>query len=447
MMELSGIPAFEAQFDKQGNIFNANEPQQLLDFLNQGATTDLLIISHGWNNDMADARDLYKRFFERMRAVLDSGLAPEIAGRQFAFCCILWPSKKFTDQELIPSGAADIGSAVSEDDLAAQLESLKGYFDNTKTNEILDQAKALIPNLEINEQAQIRFADLIRSLPGRSSMYPDDASDVFFEMNGDELINRLKSPVLPVDLAPDSEGGAADTVSASTSGDEGGAAGLGDLFSGIKAGAFKIVNYTTYYQMKERSGVVGRNGVNSLIRRIRAQFPNLKAHLIGHSFGGRLVAAATLGPDNQPPITIHTLTLLQAAFSHNGFAVNFDGDNTNGFFRNVIDAHQVIGPTIITCTKNDKAVGKAYPIASALAFEAAAEIGDANDRFGGIGRNGALVKFTSEASDGALLATGSAYHFQGGKLFNLNADAVINGHSDIFQDEIAYALLKAVSKS
>jgi hypothetical protein len=247
--------------------------------------------------------------------------------------------------------------------------------------------------------------------------------------------------------APDSEGGAADIVSGPTSTDEGGAAGLGDLLSGIKAGALKIVNYTTYYQMKERSGVVGRNGVNSLIRRIRAQFPNLKAHLIGHSFGGRLVTAATLGPDNQPPITIHTLTLLQAAFSHNGFAVNFDRDNTNGFFRGVIDAHQVIGPTIITCTKNDKAVGKTYPIASTLAFEDSAEIGDANDRFGGIGRNGALVKLTREASDGALLATGSGYHFQNGKLFNLNADAVIKGHSDIFHDEIAYALLKAISKS
>ncbi|MFN7944967.1 MAG: hypothetical protein U0Z53_06425 [Blastocatellia bacterium] len=445
MTQLSGIPAFEIQFDKQGNVFNPAEPQQLLNFLNQGSTTDLLMISHGWNNDMADARDLYKHFFERVRAVLDSGQVPELAGREFAICCILWPSKKFTDQELIPSGAADAGGVVSDDDLAAQLDSLKGYFDHPDTNHLLDQAKELIPLLDASSNARTQFADLIRLLPGKNSLYPDDASDVFFEMDGDELLNTLKSPVLPDDFSSGTEGGAADTVAPQAGGDEGGAAGLGDLLSGIKAGALKVVNFTTYYQMKERAGTVGRNGVNALLRQIRSQFPNLKVHLIGHSFGGRLVTAATLGPDNQPPVSINSLTLLQAAFSHNGFAVNFDGKNTNGFFRRVVAGHQVSGPTVITCTRNDKAVGKAYPMASALAFEAAAEIGDANDRFGGIGRNGALVKFTSEASDGTLLPVGSSYQFQDGRLFNLNADEIITGHSDICKDQVAYAMLKSIA--
>ncbi len=445
MTQLSGIPAFEIQFDKQGNVFNPAEPQQLLNFLNQSSTTDLLLISHGWNNDMADARDLYQRFFARVRAVLDSGQASALAGREFAIGCILWPSKKFTDQELIPSGAADAGGVVSDDDLAAQLDSLKGYFDHPDANHLLDQAKELIPLLDVSSNARTQFADLIRRLPGKDAIYSDDASDVFFELDGDDLLNLLKSPVLPDDFSADPEGGAADTVAPQATGDEGGAAGLGDLLSGLKAGALKIINFTTYYQMKERAGTVGRNGVNPLLRQIRTQFPLLKVHLIGHSFGGRLVTAATLGPDNQPPVIVHSLTLLQAAFSHNGFAVNFDGKNTNGFFRRVVTRQQVSGPTVITCTKNDKAVGKAYPIASALAFEAAAEIGDANDRFGGIGRNGALVKFTPEASDGTLLPVGSAYQFQGGRLFNLNADAIITGHSDICKDQVAWALLKSIA--
>ena len=69
MADLSGFQNFEVQFDKNGNGFNPNEEQQLLDFLNQGTTTDLFIISHGWNNDMADARNLYQNFFARVRDV------------------------------------------------------------------------------------------------------------------------------------------------------------------------------------------------------------------------------------------------------------------------------------------------------------------------------------------------------------------------------------------
>ena len=47
--------------------------------------------------------------------------------------------------------------------------------------------------------------------------------------------------------------------------------------------------------MKERAGKVGRGGVNPLLREIRAAAPDLRVHLVGHSFGGRLVTAAAMG--------------------------------------------------------------------------------------------------------------------------------------------------------
>jgi hypothetical protein len=89
------------------------------------------------------------------------------------------------------------------------------------------------------------------------------------------------------------------------------------------------------------------------------------------------------------------------------------------------------------------AVGLAYPLASLVAGQNASGIGDAKDPFGGIGRNGA--QHTPEASAGTLAAVGSAYSFESGKIFNLNADAVIKGHSDICKPEVAYAVLKAVA--
>lgn len=75
-------------------------------------------------------------------------------------------------------------------------------------------------------------------------------------------------------------------------GPAGGAAGLGDVFSGIKAAALRVLNYATYYLMKERAGVVGRDGVCKVVSKIVATSPKLRVHLIGHSFGGRVVAAA-----------------------------------------------------------------------------------------------------------------------------------------------------------
>lgn len=63
--------------------------------------TDLVLFSHGWNNDLADARKLYSDLF--------TALAPFVAamsGRKFAAAAILWPSKKFTDEDLIPGGGA-----------------------------------------------------------------------------------------------------------------------------------------------------------------------------------------------------------------------------------------------------------------------------------------------------------------------------------------------------
>jgi pimeloyl-ACP methyl ester carboxylesterase len=194
--------------------------------------------------------------------------------------------------------------------------------------------------------------------------------------------------------------------------------------------------------MKERAGIVGQAGANRLIRKIQAQTNAPKLHLIGHSFGGRLVAAAAFGPDGQPPVKVSSMTLLQAAFSHNGFAQKFDGSH-DGFFRQVVSGSRVTGPIVITCTQNDKAVGVAYPLASLIAGQNASGIGDKNDPFGGIGRNGAQK--TPEASDGTLLNIGGSYQFKAGKLHNLNSDAIIKGHSDISHNEVAYAILNAVA--
>ncbi|MGA8557898.1 MAG: hypothetical protein WB685_00530, partial [Pseudolabrys sp.] len=52
---------------------------------------------------------------------------------------------------------------------------------------------------------------------------------------------------------------------------------------------------------------------------------------------------------------------------------------------------------------NDKAVGIAYAIASRLSFDNANALGDENDVYGGIGRNGAVKMKTAEFIRGTLV--------------------------------------------
>ena len=93
----------------------------------------------------------------------------------------------------------------------------------------------------------------------------------------------------------------------------------------------------------------------------------------------------------------------------------------NSFFRSVVDNHRIKGPIVITYTSNDRAVEIAYPIASRLAGTVASAFGDANDKFGGLGRNGAQKMEPSEVVQDVdrLLAVGSSYSWQPGRFHNL----------------------------
>ena len=192
--------------------------------------------------------------------------------------------------------------------------------------------------------------------------------------------------------------------------------------------------------MKSRAGTVGSKGVADMLRQVRGAKPAIRIHLVGHSFGGRLVTAAAHAlPDNTDLVT---MSLLQAAFSHNGLSGGFgESSKEQGFFRAIVDKKRISGPIIITHTKNDKAVGIAYPLASRIAGQNAAALGDQNDPYGGMGRNGA--QSTKEADDQFTLGLpGTRYSFEKGKIHNISSD-LIKDHSDVRRIEVAYAILSA----
>ena len=90
-------------------------------------------------------------------------------------------------------------------------------------------------------------------------------------------------------------------------------------------------------------------------------------------------------------------------------------------------------------------MGIAFAIASRIAGQNASAVGDANDTYGGIGRNGAQK--TPESIFGQLLDVGGAYTWNDHVLHNLQADAFIRDHSDVKDKQVAYAILSAIAST
>lgn len=433
------FPQFEVEFTKRGQIHDHRQLDSALDAIS--GLTDLFVLSHGWNNDMRDARLLYENLLKSVDDVIGFGVVPGIAGRNIGVLRIFWPSKKFADDELIPGGGAASATAENDASLSAVLESLKHDPERLGGSEVdpalagaLTRAQELIPALDGDAAARQEFVLQLRSVLDPAEAHADDGSEEFFSRSPEELFAELNEPVqAPIPVG----GGGAARV-----GTEGGAAGLIDGLKGARAAARRIANYATYYRMKDRAGTVGRTGVGPMLQRLRDRNENIRLHLVGHSFGGRLVtaAAATL-PANTPGVT---MALLQAAFSHNGLAENFDGEK-DGFFRTVLAHKRISGPVLITHTKNDRAVGIAYPLASRIARQKAAALGDQNDPYGGMGRNGA--QHTSEAAGfaGTMQNVGGAYSFEENRVYNLLADQFIRDHGAVAGPEVAYAFASAAS--
>lgn len=436
MAEKSGFPYAEIRYDTAGHVVDASERAAALAMAATPAITDVLVISHGWNNNMADARALYARIATSLRSVLDAGKVPGFDGRSLAIIGVLWPSMKFADSDLIPGGAAAVASG--PDSVRQSLDALADFLDDDAARAALAEARGLVDELETSPSAQAQFADLVRSALTADAGDDDDepdASEAFFAVDGELLMTRLAAPTEDEELPP------------TALGETGGAAGLGDLLGGVWDAAKKVLNCGTYYEMKARAGTIGTVGVAPLLADLRAddQRPQsgsapLRIHLAGHSFGARVVTAAAGAGSKSLPLD--SMALLQAAFSHYGFAQGWE-TGKNGAFRGVLTTHRVTGPAMVTYTKNDKAVGLAYAIASQVAGQVGSALGDATDKYGGLGRNGALK--TPEAKAGKLLAVGQSYVFAPAAIHNLLADEFVSSHGDVDGKEVAYAMLTSMA--
>ncbi|MET0740541.1 MAG: alpha/beta hydrolase [Candidatus Nanopelagicales bacterium] len=403
------FPYAEVELRKDGSFDDPAQVQAARGLASKA--DDVVVLVHGWNNDIPAARRLYERLTDSIAAVRSQ--VPDAAGRDLAVVGVLWPSVKWADDDEVAGGGAGAGDA--EGDLVAEIG------DRMPDPEVAAKLQALVPQLEASADARQQYLDLLRSqLPDEIEGDEDPPPQSLVKGDAETAFERARNV-----------GG---LTGGATSG--GGAAGFS--VSGIVRAARNLLNTTTYYTMRDRAGKVGGTGIAKLLEELHAAAPNARLNLAGHSFGARAVSAAA----DATSAPVHAVVLLQGAFSHYGFADDWDGKGADGRFRDV--PARLTGPLVITHTKNDKAVGKAYAIASRLARQVAVELGGPDDRYGGIGRNGAL-KTPEAGAAGVLLPVGGDYAFAAGRVSNLRADDFVSGHSAVTGKEVAYALLTAVT--
>jgi hypothetical protein len=431
--EIAGQPHWEIGFDEHGKATPA-EVDALLAELPGKDLTDLFVFSHGWNNDRRQARRLYQLYFQQVPGLLGRG------GGQAArvgTLGVVWPSKRWADEPEPTgdgggggaAGLGDAAAAAAPADDTALVEDLKDVFEGDQQRQALDELARLLEERPEDPAALARFQTLMGELagaPDAEAAGEDQGELALLEDDPEEVFGRF-----------------ADAVPRTG---EGGAAGIGDAFGRLWDGAKEALRQLTYFEMKKRAGVVGKQGLGPLLGRIHQADPELRIHLLGHSFGARLVSFALAGLPDGAGSPVKSLYLLQGAFSHFAFADALPMDRSRGGALKGMAA-RVDGPLVASFTVHDLAVGKLYPLAALSSRDDAAGLEDQLFRWGGIGHDGAQAV---DAAVAGLGPVGTGYPFQKGRFVNLDGNAIINrggppsgAHSDIFHPELVWAGLAA----
>jgi hypothetical protein len=428
--EIAGMAHWELGFDEGGRP-DQGELDRLLAEVPARGVTDLLMFSHGWNSDRRQARRLYQLWF---------GQVPGLLGRAGASATgvgsvgVVWPAKRWADEPEPTAagggGAAGLEVAAAAADDPALVEDLKDAFPGEQRAQVLDELARLLTERPEDAAALARFQTLMGELAGEpdaARASEDQGELALVEDEPEAVFGRF------ADAVPDT-------------GEGGGAAGFGDAFGRLWKGAKEALRQLTYFEMKKRAGVVGKDGLGPVLGRLGAAAPELRVHLLGHSFGARLVSFALAGVPDAGASPVASLYLLQGAFSHFAFADALPTDPGRGGALKGM-ASRVGGPLVASFSVHDLAVGKLYPLASLSSREDAAAAEDALFRWGGIGHDGAQAVQAAELELGPV---GAAYPFQPGRFVNLNANAVVNrggppagAPSDIFHPELVWAGLAA----
>ncbi len=441
---ISGVamPTWILRYDAAGACKSPLTRSDLLNHLKGTDHSDVILFSHGWNNDFDAALGLYGRFLTAFE-----GLFPTYpATRPFSpiFVGIAWPSEwmVFDDGPKI-AGEAEAQTAQAN----ASVASLATSLDSLGSAEQGARFRALMAKPTINATEAKELSELM--VPLMASASDDEVGDGARALTAADLLRaaedtaRVERPTAaPADL--DDFGG--------TGGGGGGPQAAGWL---DKLDPRTYIRLASVYQMKDRAGHVGAHGMSALMRDIQASTP-AKVHAVGHSYGCKvMLSGICVGPLLTRPID--SLLLLQPAVSHLCFAARVPGTSQAGGYRRALDPTQVRHPIMSTYSRKDfplhgtfhLSLRRESDLGEAQIAAGVTSAGDPPSRYaalGGYGPRGAgqtlldPIHVAGEAYDNLSAAPPTIIGLDGSK-------GRIKGHGDIAKAETAWVMHQLIFRA
>lgn len=427
---MGGFSYWELDFDENGKARDEASHEEVLRELATSPVREIFIFSHGWNNDRAMARKLYDGLFDKVLSVLRTRNAAGKTG-EIGLIGVVWPSRRWSDETPPEGDSVAVGLDETKPD-AELVRELKAAFPDPAKQRALEDMAVLLETKPRDKAALERFKASMEVLLAE----PDAAVDAepregaaLTEGSAEKVFQRFEDFAdVPV---------------------TGGAMGF-NPFAKLWGGAKEALRQASYFTMKKRAGIVGERGLGPFVTRLGSLTPPRRVHLIGHSFGARLVSFSLKGLDNGTEAPgrspVKSMTLLQGAFSHFSFAASLPHDRDRSGALAGMEA-RVDGPIMVSHTLLDTACGELYPAASIASRQDAAGLPDLNLRWGAMGHKGAQA---SGAIEKRIVAVGRALELPDRRITNLDSNAVIRtgrapsgAHSDLLHEEVAWAILLA----
>lgn len=447
------MPTWLVQFDKHGACTSPATRAMLIDKLHGAPPSDVILFSHGWNNDFDDASNMYAEFLRNFEA-LNAAHTPN---RRFnpLFIGVLWPSvwMSFDGGPQFAGGdEGHVGGLIAE--LADRIAAAGGAAGLERVYALL--AAPSIDDADAAELAQLIapafgvIADEGAAAQGRSTV-AEDVLAMMHAMESTTPVVRSPRRLDDDDFAEPTDTGRTGAPPASPR-----AAGAAAWLDPRNA-----LRLFSLYQMKDRAGSVGYNGVAALLRDVLAatamrwEGASTRVHAVGHSFGCKVLLSAICAAPL--PRAVASLLLLQPAISHLAFADVVPGTGEPGGYRAALSPERVTPPIFSTYSRHDRPLHDAFHFAVCRAADLGeaqiAADADATSAGAPPSRYAALGGYGPRRADQLLIdplpPAGAAYAlppdappivaFDG-------SQGLIRGHGDVTSPALAWALHQLVAR-
>ena len=434
----SSAPLYLVPFDKEGRCIAPQTLQDLQAKVDSGQFTDIHIYSHGWNNIFKEAVEHYTEFFteyfeiRKITGLSEANYRPMLVG-------VIWPSTALVSEaEEAPEIAADMSvtmRAGTAGDMLFAISELASALPNADVPRFFQLAgkDSLLTRQETLELARIL-------LP----VFQHEAADqegIPQEVTPEKLLKAWEQTGREAGRPDKGKPGALpDEEKTGTTRSDPAVAGFLDFFN-----PKEIIRKATVFLMKDRAGTVGTHGVGPVLNNLLVR-TTTRVHLIGHSFGAKVVLSALMLVPS--PRKVASVLLLQPAINAFCFAQSIqENGGKPGAYRSALERTDM--PIFSTFSSRDSPLTNFFH----LALRRDGDLGEIHpaagppSRFAALGGFGPAGMPSGESKTIPMLAPPEKYDLSDPniRLYALDgSDQCITSHGDVRNRFTEWAMINLV---